>query len=156
KCEIVAGDARLSLEREPDGRFGLLVIDAFSGDAIPVHLLTTEAVDLYRRKLAPGGVIAFHISNNYFELEPVLAAIADRLGLVGLSRRDRGSDLTEADHRRGRMPCHWLLMAPSSEGLKWVAGDQRWKPLTARPKAPVWTDDHANVLGALRILDDSR
>ena len=150
KCEIVPGDARLSLQKQPDGRFGLLVIDAFSGDSIPVHLMTAEAVELYRRKLAPGGTIAFHISNNYFELEPVLAAIAARDGLVGLSRRDRRADLTEADHTRGRLPCHWLLLSPTTEGLKWVDGDPRWKPLRAKPNDRVWTDDYANVLGALR------
>src|SRR5262249_21630252 len=99
KCEVIPGDARLSLEGQPDGRFGLLVIDAFNGDAIPVHLLTAEALELYQRKLAPDGVIAFHISNNYFELEPVLAALVHRQSLIGLSRRDRGADLTQADIR---------------------------------------------------------
>jgi len=155
RCEIVSGDARRSLEAEPDGRFGLLVIDAFSGDAIPVHLLTTEAVELYRRKLAPGGVIAFHISNNHFELEPVLAAISARLELFGVSRRDRGTDLTEADRRRGRVPCHWLLLAPTADGLRWIADDRRWKPLSSRAGQRAWTDDHANVLGALRAFEHS-
>ena len=78
RCRVALGDARLSLDREPDGRFGLLIVDAFTGDAIPVDPPTAEAVGLYLRKLAPDGVVAFHVSNNYFELEPVVAAVARR------------------------------------------------------------------------------
>jgi hypothetical protein len=118
--------------------------------------LTAEAVELYRRKLAPGGAIAFHISNNYFELEPPLAAVASRQGLVGLSRRDRSADLTEADRRRGRLPCHWLLVSPTADGLRWMDGDARWRPLVAPPDQRVWTDDYANILGALRDLESKR
>ncbi len=156
RCEVVEGDARISLADQPDGRFGLLVIDAFSGDSIPVHLLTIEALELYRQKLAPGGAIAFHVSNNYFEFEPVLAANAARLGMVGRAWRDRGADLTERDRRRGRLPSHWLLLSSTSEGLKWIAGDPRWKPLATSPQQTIWTDDYANVLGALRMFHPSK
>src|SRR5262249_23747021 len=71
KVEIVMGDARLSLEREPDETFDVLVVDAFSGDAIPVHLMTTQAMELYKRHLKPGGVIAMHVSNRFLNLVPV-------------------------------------------------------------------------------------
>jgi hypothetical protein len=149
-CRVVLGDARLSLTREPDQQLGLLVVDAFAGDAIPMHLLTVEAFELYLRKLAPGGALALHISNNYFELEPVVAAVARQLGLVGLSRRERGSELTEADVRRGRRPSHWLLVARNEASLHDVAGDTRWQPLAGRPEDRAWTDDYSNLLGALR------
>lgn len=149
-CQVVLGDARLSLQKEPDGYFGLLIIDAFTGDVIPVHLLTAEAIDLYMRKLAPEGAIAFHLSSNFLELEPVIAAIAKEKHFYGLSRRDRGIDLTEPDIRRGRRPCHWILVSPSESGLKWVASDPRWKPLTGRLGSRMWTDDYSNILAAIR------
>ena len=75
------GDARLSLEAEPPQKFDLLVLDAFSGDAIPTHLLTREAFDIYRRHLAPGGVIAVHVSNNYLRLAPVVRRLAENCGM---------------------------------------------------------------------------
>ncbi len=82
RYDVTLGDGRRSLERVPDGEFGLLVLDAFSSDAIPTHLITREAVELYRHKVAPDGLIAFHISNRYLDLRPVLAGIAHELGLV--------------------------------------------------------------------------
>src|SRR5208337_1454432 len=78
KMEIAMGDARLSMEREPSQQFDLLALDAFSSDAIPVHLLTREAFELYGRHLKPNGVLAVHISNHYLDLEPVLANLARR------------------------------------------------------------------------------
>src|SRR5262249_34009899 len=85
---LVMGDARLSLEREPDGRFGLIMVDAFSSDAIPVHLITKEAIQLYLQKLTPHGVIALHISNRYLDLEPVTAVLAMELNLTFRIRSD--------------------------------------------------------------------
>ena len=79
--DVAVGDGRLLLQAESDKRFDVLVVDAFSGDSIPVHLLTREAVELYRQRLKPGGVIALHVSNSHLELGPVVARIADELGL---------------------------------------------------------------------------
>ena len=79
---MVVGDARLRLRDAPDGGYGLIVLDAFSSDAIPMHLLTREALRLYRDKLADGGLIAFHISNRYLDLAPVLGALARDAGLI--------------------------------------------------------------------------
>ena len=81
KTDVVLGDARLSLGSQGPQHFNVIVVDAFSGDAIPVHLLTREALALYRRQLQPDGVIAFHVSNQYIDLEPVVAAIAANAGL---------------------------------------------------------------------------
>ena len=156
RCTIVPGDGRLSLASEPDGRFGLLVIDAFSGDAIPIHLLTVEALRLYAQKLTAGGAIAFHISNAYFDLEPVLAASAAAAGLQGVMRHDDEAGFTEADLRTGRMPSDWALLAAEASGLRWVEGDPRWRRLPQSPGNRAWTDDHAHVLGALRGMSPVR
>jgi hypothetical protein len=149
-CRVVLGDARLTLAREPAGHYGVLVIDAFAGDAVPVHLLTVEAVDLYLEKLAEDGVLALHISNQYLELEPVVAAAARAKGLVGLSRRERGADLTEAEWRRGRRPSHWILLARYRGPLEPFANDPRWQALSGRPTDKPWKDDYSNIFGALR------
>ena len=84
QAQVILGDARISLAREPDGTHDLIILDAFSSDAIPVHLLTREALDLYFRKLSPHGVLAFHISNRYFDLRPVLSRLARDAQLGGL------------------------------------------------------------------------
>ncbi len=104
-AKIVLGDARLKLRDAPDGRYGLIVLDAFSGDSIPMHLMTREALALYLRKLAPGGLIAFHISNLYFNLAPMVGNLAQDAHLTayigndtGLSRR---SAIKENRHRSG-------------------------------------------------------
>lgn len=89
QVDIVLGDGRLSLADQPVGRFDALVLDAFSSDAIPVHLLTREAVDLYLSRLRPDGLLVFHISNRYLDLAPVLANIAEDAGLEGLIQQDR-------------------------------------------------------------------
>jgi SAM-dependent methyltransferase len=81
KVEIVYGDARLSLEREPNQNFDLLVLDAYSGDAVPAHLLTREAFEIYKRHLRPGGVLAAHISNRYYSLQCVVEPVARAAGL---------------------------------------------------------------------------
>jgi hypothetical protein len=103
---VVLGDARLSLSIEPDGSFNLIVLDAFSGDAIPVHLLTREALRLYLTKLADGGLIALHISNNHLDLGPVVRELARDAGLVGLDRNETDLPLNELN--QGRMASHWV------------------------------------------------
>src|SRR5207244_11884299 len=82
--ELPLGDARLSLEREPSQQFDVLAIDAFSSDAIPVHLITSEALGIYRRHMKPGGVIAFHVTNRYLDLVPVVQALAAAQGLAAI------------------------------------------------------------------------
>src|SRR5205823_15036304 len=85
---IVLGDARVSLGREPPRSVDLLILDAFSSDSIPVHLITREALQLYARVLEPGGVLAFHISNRYIDLEPVIGDLAGDAGLAALTQDD--------------------------------------------------------------------
>ena len=144
---VVPGDARLSLAAEPEGKFDVMLLDAFSSDAIPVHLVTREALALYLRKLAPGGVLAFHISNLHLDLEPVFANLARDAGLAALIRDD--TDVRPADYRNGKSPSIWLVMARAPADLALLARDSRW----AIPRAnaePVWTDDYSSLLRAFR------
>ena len=141
---IVVGDARLTLAGEPDGGFDVLVMEAFSSDAIPTHLLTREAVALYMRKLAGDGVLLLHISNRLLDLRPVAAAAAAELGHPAVIRRserpDEASDPTYA-------PSVWVAVARSRETLAGL-GDG-WEPLEAAG-ARAWRDDHSSLVQAIR------
>ncbi|MSU77806.1 MAG: hypothetical protein EXS16_06890 [Gemmataceae bacterium] len=143
--KIDIGDARLSLKRSTQ-KFGLLVIDAFGSDAIPLHLLTREALAIYLGKLTPNGVIALHFSNRYVDLEPVLAALADDAlpTCVALVRRHQP---TSEETRRGIMPSDWLVLARDERHLGKLVG---WEPARPRPGLKAWTDDTSNLFQALR------
>jgi predicted methyltransferase len=146
RFDVVLGDARLSLERQPDREFGVIVLDAFSSDAIPIHLLTREAVELYRDKLRPGGVLALHISNKYLDLEPVVGNVAREAGLECLSRKD------QLGGRRMWMKSasHWVAMARARADLGRVAREPRWQACLEDSGARTWSDDYSNVLSAFR------
>jgi len=143
---VVLGDARLSLRDAADGGFGILVLDAYSSDAIPLHLITREALALYLAKLAPDGVLVFHISNRHLDLEPVLGRLAADAGLTALSRRDVALD--PAARRAGTMPSEYVVMARDAARLVPLDADPRWTPV--RTDAPLWTDDFASVLAVFR------
>ncbi|HMM36524.1 MAG TPA: fused MFS/spermidine synthase, partial [Thermoanaerobaculia bacterium] len=146
KKEVVLGDARLMLEREPDQRYDILVLDAFSSDAIPVHLLTLEAFQLYRRHLAgPRSVLAVHISNRHLDLEPAVRALASATGFRGLSIGEEAKGLARASY--------WLVLSPSRERLRAPELAPFGEPWIgpARP-VRIWTDSYSDVLGTLRAL----
>ncbi|HVM81102.1 MAG TPA: hypothetical protein VMU06_18925 [Stellaceae bacterium] len=147
---IVLGDARLSIGREPDRRYTMMIFDAFNSDAIPIHLITRDAVALYLTKLDRGGYLVFHISNRYLDLHPVLANIAADLGLAVLSRSDderiEGDDEDTDEKDRS----DWVVMARTKEDLAPLAGIEDWTTLETDPRVGVWSDDYANLLGALR------
>jgi len=149
--QIVLGDGRLEIARAADGSYGLIVLDAFSSDSIPVHLLTREAITLYRRKLAPGGLIVFHISNRYLDLKPVLAAASQELGLAA---RFRYQNLdVEVEERKGTTSSMWVALAESESDLGPLA-DRPWKPLPPLPKGfRTWTDDYSNLLSVFVVRD---
>jgi hypothetical protein len=147
RVRTVLGDARLSLQQAGGDRYGLLVLDAFSGDAVPTHLLTREAVALYLERVAADGLLAFHVTNDYLDLRPVLAAQARDLGLVGLVQEDGAS---EEEARRGKSPSTWVVLARRPADLAGLANSPRWRPLTGRPGDRAWTDDYSNVLGVMR------
>jgi SAM-dependent methyltransferase len=136
---VVLGDARLSLARAPAQAYDLIIVDAFNSDAIPVHLLTREALGVYLDKLAPGGIIALHLSNRYLELEPVVAALARERGLrarVGMATLS-GYFLSAST---------WAAVARSDEDFGPLAADSHW--FTAKPARgiPAWTDDYSSLL----------
>lgn len=145
---IILGDARLSLERAPDGAYDMLLLDAFNSGAIPIHLVTQEALELYLRRIAPGGVILLHVSNRYLDLRPMLAAMARELGLSGASKR-----LTQ----RGRMtddrvPSSWVALSRDAGKMEALTRARGWSPLgdSLGPRAPrPWTDQHASLLPVL-------
>ncbi len=144
---VVLGDARLQIEKAEPG-YDLLVLDAFSSDAVPVHLLTRQAMALYLDKLSPNGVLAFHISNLYLDLAPVVAKTGETLGLRALYQAD--TELTEEDLKAGKSPSQWMLLARAPEDLMPLAQDPRWERYLPPERAPVWTDDFSNLLGALQ------
>jgi hypothetical protein len=145
--EVVPGDARLSLRDAPAGRYHLLVLDAYSSDAPPVHLLTREAVRLYLDKLAPGGILAFNVTNRHLDLGPVLAALARDAGLTALTRND--PTVSPAERRQGKLPSKWLVMAREASTLTPLAADPRWIVASSGPDTPVWTDSYSAVLHVL-------
>jgi len=148
--DIEEGDARLRVRDGAEGRFDVLVLDAFSSDAIPLHLVTREALTIYKRALAPGGVLLAHISNRHVRLEPVLAKLADDAGMLAIGRKDNDLKSEEEDAMKSRS--HWLVLTTSTKALGDIgARNKSWKPLTAPESQTVWTDDFANVLGAMRF-----
>ncbi|HEX8573979.1 MAG TPA: fused MFS/spermidine synthase [Allosphingosinicella sp.] len=151
RARIVLGDARLSLAREPAGRLDLLAVDAFSSDAIPIHLMTREALQVYRRALKPDGLLLIHISNRYLDLEPVLAAAAARDGWHAAAL-----DYSPGPSEEGRNVSRsiWVAMAGDRDTLLTLGiasgGDAHlWRPLRGRPGFPGWTDDYASILPLL-------
>jgi hypothetical protein len=148
RSTVTLGDARLSLAGVATGYHDLLVLDAYSSDAIPVHLITREALALYLEKLATKGIIAFHISNRYFDLRPVLGNLVQDAGLSGLVQVDMS--VTSAEKDAGKQPSVWVLIARRQADFGKLAGDPRWKPLNPQPEVGLWTDDFSSVLKAWR------
>lgn len=143
--EIELGDARLSLQMmEGDRRFDLIVLDAFSSDAVPVHLLTLEAVQLYLSRLAEEGWLAIHISNRYLDLEPVIAALARELGLAG-----RIAQGPEREQSRYVMSSTWVVLARDEAALGPVARDPGWQKLRFEEGVDAWTDHYSPILEVL-------
>ena len=143
KLDIAMGDARLTLEREQPENFDVLAVDAFSGDAIPVHLLTREAMDLYFRHLRPDGLLAVHISNRHLDLLPVLAVEARSSG-----RRARVVD-TEDDDAAGVFAATWVLVvAPPGDFDNEVRANSN--PVSRARRVRLWTDDYSNLFQILK------
>jgi hypothetical protein len=144
---IVLGDARLALD-ESMAQYDLLILDAYSSDAIPLHLITREALVLYSERLAPDGLLAFHISNRYLDLEPVLARLAQDAGLETLTRFDRA--VTPEEAAMGKWQSNWLLMTRPDDIPPTLANSPHWRTAQVRPDTPLWSDDFASLLSALK------
>lgn len=139
KVEHVTGDARLSLRHEADHGLSVLAVDAFSSDAIPVHILTEEAFALYASKLAPDGVMLVHVSNRHYALEPIVAAGARSVGLSTVAWFDAG--------KGDRFPADWMVLGTETTIARLELPEQ-WTPRTAT--VPAWRDDYANLLASLK------
>jgi hypothetical protein len=146
---VVLGDARLSLRDAPAHGYGMMVLDAFSGDSIPTHLLTREALALYLTKLAPNGVLAFHISNRYLDLQGVLGNLARDASLTCLINGD--AEVSEDERREGKFASWWVVMARNANDLEALRRKPGWRVLQAEPGSRVWTDDFSNIVSILRF-----
>jgi hypothetical protein len=141
----VLGDARLTLAYEHDRYFDFMLIDAFSSDSIPVHLMTLEALNLYFSKLAPNGLLAMHISNRHLELESILAAIAEQ---EGLAIRSAKFERDKTERARQIFPAKTVVLAKTDEQLGPLSSDPRWKKVASGGTLP-WTDDYSDIIGAI-------
>jgi hypothetical protein len=144
--EVVPGDARLSMERElangnPQG-FDVLVLDAFAGDAIPVHLLTIEAFAIYLRELNADGVIAIHVTNRYLDLQPVIREVALHFGLTAARVHQSGGSLVK--------PSDWIILARNNAVLDRPELTSKLRPLDSGKRVRLWTDDYSNLFQILR------
>jgi hypothetical protein len=142
--DIVMGDARLSLERQPPQGFDVLAVDAFSGDSIPVHLLTRQAFELYFRHLKAGGILAVHISNKYLDLEPVVASAAAWFDkeAVRISNPD--------DHQKGVYAATWILLGNRAGFAGQPQMERAGTILTPAGTKNLWTDDYSSLLKVLK------
>ena len=143
KYDVILGDGRLSLEREPPQQFDLLVLDAFSGDAVPAHLLTSEAMDIYLKHLKPNGELAFNISNRYLNLVPVIQRLADHGRFTALHISSPGNP------EQGQFPAEWMILSRDPATLAALkpfahAGTQ------VDPQFALWTDHHSNLFEILK------
>ncbi len=143
-AEVVLGDARLSLEREPPQNYDILAVDAFSSDAIPIHLLTREAFELYFRHLQPGGVLAMHVSNKHLELEPVVDTLARALGKHAVVID------TEDDDDNAVFAATWVLVSGRQSFFQFPLIFKAATPVRNRPGLRLWTDDYSNLFQILK------
>ena len=144
QIHIILGDARVSLSQETPQNFDVLVVDAFSGDAIPVHLLTTQALALYRTHMRPGGIIAFHVSNRYLNLEPVIQQQAEHAGMDTAYINNADND------ERGEYGSDWVLVTDDKDFLESQPVMDASYEITVPPKLRLWTDDYNSLLPILR------
>jgi hypothetical protein len=145
---IVIGDARLSLAHAPDSSYDYIILDAFSSDAIPIHLMTREALQLYLRKLAPGGSIAFHISNRYLDLEPVVVGLARDARIAGIVGTD--VSISREETMSFKMNSKWIVLSRSAQDHALLALQPGWRVLAPKADVALWTDDFSNVFSVFR------
>jgi hypothetical protein len=144
RVNVVIGDARISLTRAADRSYDLFVLDAFSSDVIPVHLLTRQAVELYVRKIDTHGALLFHISNRFMDLAPVIDRLAAELNLAAFIRND--FNISPEEEAEGKSASRWVLLARDQHVLSAYLSDPRWRPLNGQLGGDLWTDDYSDLL----------
>jgi hypothetical protein len=168
--EFILGDARLKLAEQTDKKYGFILVDAFSSDSIPVHLLTREAMLLYKDRLTDHGLLGVHISNRYINLEPVVSRLAKECGLVCRLFSD------ENESPPGKTRSSWVVLARSEEDLGdelagndsdtrfgaaggavgWWIYNHKWQPMKVYDEVPAWTDDYSDVMRVMRVAEIRR
>jgi SAM-dependent methyltransferase len=147
KLDVALGDARLTLEREAPQNFDVLAVDAFSSDAIPVHLITKEALGIYLKHMKPDGIVAFHVSNRFLDLIPVVARIAKEQGAHAVLVNDDPDD----DDDSLRSKSDWVLVSRDPEALRREPMiEAHAEPAQDRPEWRTWTDDYSNLIQILK------
>jgi SAM-dependent methyltransferase len=152
EVSFVVGDGRLEIGAAPDAGYDMIVVDAFSSDAIPVHLITREALALYLRKLRPDGVIVLHVTNQNLDLVPVVDALLTDAGLQGLVQDNEIASAEELI--QGKDVSQWAVIARDRATLAPLTSDGRWHPLPVRPGRPadpryLWTDDYSSLFSVI-------
>jgi len=148
QSDVIIGDARQTLALAPPASFDFLMIDAFSSDAIPVHLMTDEAISLYMNRLKKNGTLLLHISNRHLELAPVLGNIAYRQGLYALHSRFLPKEKTENGFILSAS--EWVIMTKSEEAIRGLTENEGWTKMTFDPNSATWTDDYSDIIGAFK------
>jgi spermidine synthase len=143
-AEIHMGDARLTLDRQPPQQFDVLVVDAFSGDSVPAHLLTREAFAIYFRHLKPNGILAMHVSNRFLDLAPVVKSGAESFGKT-VRIVNRPADASGAIFKSS-----WIIVSPTPAFFDTAAFDGIAQPIIAPPGFRTWTDDYSSIFAVLK------
>jgi SAM-dependent methyltransferase len=146
RCDVVIGDGRMELQRLPDNSFDMLLIDAFSSDAIPTHLVSREALQMYLTKIAPDGILLFHVSNRYLNVQTLVEQVVLDAGLVAFQRFDEAGALA----KEGKSSTNYVIAARRVEDLGPIPQMNGWKRATQSPGIRVWTDDYSSLLDLVR------
>ena len=144
ECNVVIGDGRLSIEKQPAAEFDVLMLDAFNSDSIPAHLVSREAVQMYLTKLKPDGLILFHVSNRYMDVESLASAVLLDGGLKGLVRYDDDEEPT------GKASSDYVVAARNSEDFGLLNDDENWTAVEKPAGIQPWTDDYSNMMAIVR------
>lgn len=144
KADVITGDGRIEMQKRPESMYDLIIVDAYTSDAMPVHIATVEAMKMYADHLVPGGVLIYNISNRYFELQYILSETARQAGL-----KNRFAIMTPHDPEHLVFPSSWVIFAREQETLDRLALPE-WNELPPSPGTRPWTDDYSNILEALR------
>jgi SAM-dependent methyltransferase len=148
RCEVVSGDGRLSIARATDREFDVIVLDAFSSDAIPPHLLSREALDVYLSRLKPDGVLMFHVSNRYLNVKDLVANLASAAEIPALVKNDKGPS--------SKSYAVYVMLSKSESLLAELQTYPGWKPIGPSLHLDVWTDDYSNLIDLLQWESDPR
>ena len=143
-CTVVIGDGRREIEARPDGHFDVLMLDAFSSDSIPPHLVSQEALQIYLRKLKPGGLMLFHVSNRYLNVGKLVASAVSDADLIALARTDRDATLS------GKTGSDYIVAARRPEDLGILLTKPTWKRISVDASIAPWTDDYSNMLDLVK------